>query len=193
MRKLILTVMLIFSLSGSMDGAHAVQIVEHIRFPAHFVKDEMEGRFDKSVQVMLNTSNSDVDCLARNIFFEAYGQGEKGMLAVGLVTLNRLESGKFGETICKIVHQKSIIKVGARWKAICQFSWNCDKHSNKPNDKEAYAKCISLAKRVLTGQVPDITKNATHFHTKYVKPAWSKSYRLVAIIGDHKFYKPKAV
>lgn len=191
MRNLMLTAMLIIGLSGTMDGSQAeVKIIEHIRFPGNFVKDEMERGLDKEVQNILNTSSSDVQCLARNMYFESAGQMEKGMLAVGLVTLNRLESGKFGDTICKVVNQKTIIKVGKRWKAICQFSWNCDKRSNKPSDKEAYAKCVLLAKRVLTGKVPDITKHATHFHTKYVKPAWSKSYRLVAIVGDHKFYRP---
>jgi spore germination cell wall hydrolase CwlJ-like protein len=201
MRNLILTAMLIIGLSGITDDSQAeVKIIEHIRFPGHFVKDEMEGRLDKSVQVILNTSSSDVDCLARNIYFESNGQGESGMLAVGLVTLNRLESGKFGATICKVVHQKVIIKVGSRWKAICQFSWNCDKRSNKIKNKEAYENCVTLARQVLTGNIPYQTKkvlrpiikeHATHFHTKYVKPAWSKSYRLVAIVGDHKFYRPK--
>jgi spore germination cell wall hydrolase CwlJ-like protein len=191
MRKLILTVMLSIGLSGATDGSQAeVKIIEHIRFPGNFVKDEMERGLNKETQKFLNTSNSDVQCLARNIYFESLGQGNKGMLAVGLVTVNRLESGKFGETICKVVNHKDTIKIGNRWKTICQFSWKCDGKSDIPSDKEEYAKCVVLARRVLTKTVPDITKNATHFHTKYVKPAWSKSYRLVAIIGDHKFYKP---
>lgn len=195
MRNLILTAMLIIGLSGTMDGSQAeVKIIEHIRFPGNFVKDEMERGLNKETQKFLNTSNSDVQCLARNIYFESLGQGEDGMLAVGLVTVNRLESGKFGETICKVVNHKDTVKIGNRWKTICQFSWKCDGKSDKPSDKEAYAKCVSLAKRALAKNVPvqllHKTKNALYFHTKKIKPAWSKSYRLVAIVGDHKFYKP---
>lgn len=195
MRKLILTAMLIIGLSGITDGSQAeVKIIEHIRFPGNFVKDEMERGLNKETQQVLNTSSSDVQCLARNIYFESLGQGENGMMAVGLVTLNRLESGKFGETICKVVSQKATVKVNSKWKTICQFSWKCDGKSDKPDDKKEYAKCVNIAKRVLVRDVPvqllHKTKHALYFHTKEIKPAWSKSYRLVAIYGDHKFYKP---
>jgi spore germination cell wall hydrolase CwlJ-like protein len=45
-------------------------------------------------------------CLAKNIFFESANEPEEGKVAVGLVTLNRVSSGKFKDTVCGVVDQK---------------------------------------------------------------------------------------
>ncbi len=50
-----------------------------------------------------------IDCLARNLFFESRNEGEVGMRAVGAVTLNRV--GKYGSSICNVVYRHK------------QFSW----------------------------------------------------------------------
>jgi spore germination cell wall hydrolase CwlJ-like protein len=53
----------------------------------------------------------DILCLTANLYFEARGEGVKGLKAVADVTLNRVKSKKYPSSVCKVVFQKS------------QFSW----------------------------------------------------------------------
>ena len=47
----------------------------------------------------------EVNCLALNIYHEARNQPFMGKLAVGFVTLNRVKSDNFPNTICEVVKQ----------------------------------------------------------------------------------------
>ena len=47
----------------------------------------------------------EVKCLAQNIYFEARDQTTKGQIAVALVTINRVESKRFPNSIClSLIH-----------------------------------------------------------------------------------------
>ena len=59
-----------------------------------------------------------VECLAQNMYFESGHESEKGQIAVGMVTMNRVKSGEYPTTICGVVKQKV--------KSTCQFSWYCE-------------------------------------------------------------------
>src|SRR5690349_13737284 len=48
---------------------------------------------------------SDKECLARAMYFESNRSSDDGMLAVGTVVMNRLESGKYPRTVCGVVGQ----------------------------------------------------------------------------------------
>jgi hypothetical protein len=41
-----------------------------------------------------------LDCLTRNIYWEAASEPFEGKVAVAQVTMNRLESGRFGDSVC---------------------------------------------------------------------------------------------
>jgi spore germination cell wall hydrolase CwlJ-like protein len=43
---------------------------------------------------------------------------------------------------------------------------------------------------MLDGAPRDLTFGATHFHTRAVKPGWSRTFERTASIGAHLFYKP---
>ncbi len=68
----------------------------------------------------------DLQCLAKNIYFEGRNQPWVGQLAIAQVTLNRVKSVAFPATICQVVEQQR--------KEICQFSWYCDGKSDKPKN-----------------------------------------------------------
>ena len=77
-------------------------------------------------------------CLADNMYFEARNQSWRGIVAVGMVTLNRVNDKRFPEILCEVVKQGPISKwwleqkgkiVPIRHK--CQFSWYCDGKSDK--------------------------------------------------------------
>ena len=62
-----------------------------------------------------------LDCLTKNIYNEAATEPFEGKVAVAQVTMNRVDSGKFGKGVCGVVYQKNVIYE----KVICQFSWAC--------------------------------------------------------------------
>ena len=63
-----------------------------------------------------------LDCLTRNIYWEAATEPFEGKVAVAQVTINRVASGRFAPDICGVVYQKNVIYD----RVICQFSWFCD-------------------------------------------------------------------
>jgi N-acetylmuramoyl-L-alanine amidase len=126
-----------------------------------------------------NVSTRDLKCLAENIYHEARGEGFYGMLAVANVTLNRLSTKGFPDTLCEVVHQPS------------QFSWTLMRDQLGIYEKVAYAQSVEIAKYALTtGE--DITGGALFFHTVQLKrPKWARSYEEAIIINNHIFYKGK--
>ena len=79
-----------------------------------------------SLCVQANTAK-EANCLAENIYFEARNQGTGGWIATTNVTLNRVQSDRFPNTICDVVFQGPTYEgtnIPVRHK--CQFSWWCD-------------------------------------------------------------------
>ena len=125
---------------------------------------------------------TEVDCLTQNIYREAGIESESGMIAVGLVTMNRVKAPGFPETVCKVVKQKT--------NRTCQFSWTCIK--KLPSiDQRIYSYSRSLAIRVFFNHriIDDTTFGALFYHADYVRPRWTK-LEVTTKIGRHIFYKP---
>jgi N-acetylmuramoyl-L-alanine amidase len=131
--------------------------------------------------------NKQVDCLAKNIYYEAGSEPYEGKLAVAQVTLNRVNSGKFPSDICSVVYQKT---VDQNLKTVCQFSWTCMVKELVNKNKYVWEESYLIAKRALTEPVLHDTiaeSNALYFHAVYVNPGWSKT-KVVKQIGNHIFY-----
>ena len=127
-------------------------------------------------------SKKEVDCLALNIYREAGIEEVHGMIAVALVTMNRLKTQGFPDTVCKVVKQKT--------KSTCQFSWFCMNRLPKINEK-IYNYTRELATHVFLNHdlIEDITNGALFYHADYVNPRWKK-LEVTTKIGRHIFYKP---
>lgn len=123
----------------------------------------------------IKAKQQDIECLAKNIYHEARGEPFHGQLAVALVTVNRVASGLFQNTICGVVYAHK------------QFSWTLDKNK-RVRDQKAWASAVEVATAVLSRNIhiPDFT--AVYFHAKHVQPVWSKTKTIVAVIGNHIFY-----
>jgi spore germination cell wall hydrolase CwlJ-like protein len=128
-----------------------------------------------------------LDCLTRNIYWEAAMEPFEGKVAVAQVTLNRVESGRFARDICGVVYQKNVVYD----RVICQFSWFCDGSSKiRPIHPAHWKEAEEVAKKVLLEgfRLPSV-KNALYFHADYVNPRWGKPQ--VAKFGRHIFYAEK--
>lgn len=119
--------------------------------------------------------------LARTIYGEARGEGERGMHAVANVIMNRVKKGGWYGASVKDVVLKPY-----------QFScWN----ANDPNrsiilnaTEQQLAQATAIAKRAIAGNLPDITGGAINYHAKSVNPYWAASMTKTATIGNHIFY-----
>jgi hypothetical protein len=123
-------------------------------------------------------------CLSEAIYFEARGEPVEGQFAVAEVILNRVDSPKFPNSICKVVRQ------GTGRKHACQFSYNCDGKLEYIANGSAYDQTKRVARVSMDRKTRPLTKGATFYHATFVSPSWARSFQHVATIGVHKFYKP---
>jgi spore germination cell wall hydrolase CwlJ-like protein len=129
-----------------------------------------------------------LDCLTRNIYWEAASEPFEGKVGVAQVTLNRVESGKFAPTVCGVVYQKNVFYE----KVVCQFSWFCETtHKIKPIHAPLWKESEEVAKKVLLEgfRLPGL-ENALFYHADYVSPGWKLPR--IEKIGRHIFYGDKA-
>lgn len=120
------------------------------------------------------SSNDSHNCLAQAIYYESKSEPLQGQLAVGNVVLNRTRSGRYPQSICGVVFQRS----GRN----CQFSWSCRPHA-KPYGA-LWTKSQNVASQVLSGS-RDNTQGALSFNNRPFRAG-----RLTTKIGGHYFYRP---
>jgi len=135
--------------------------------------------------VTVSERERQLECLSKNIYYEAGSEPFEGKVAVAQVTLNRVESGKFPSDVCKVVYQKNVFME----RVVCQFSWYCENAGKmKPVHGPNYTESVAAAKKVLLEDFRlDGLKEALYYHADYVNPGWKKEK--VAKIGRHIFYK----
>ena len=96
---------------------------------------------------------------------------------VAEVTLNRVASPDFPDTVCDVVWQPKA------------FSWTHDGKSDRPKDLKAFAQAVILANEVLHNRANLLGTDATFYHEKSVHPYWADSLTKLGMVGDHIFYE----
>ncbi|WP_425439500.1 cell wall hydrolase [Puniceibacterium sediminis] len=123
------------------------------------------------------------ECLAEALYFEARGESVKGQFAVAEVILNRVDSPRYPNSVCGVVHQGTGKKYG------CQFTYTCDGNPESIHEPKAFTEVGKVAKLMISGAPRALTDGATHYHTGRVKPKWARKFPLTAEIGTHLFYR----
>lgn len=121
-------------------------------------------------------SSKDHECLARAMFFESNRSSRDGLVAVGSVVMNRLETGKWGNTVCSVVGAPKQFAPGVLTRQM---------------DSEALPDVMEAARAVLKGERhPKIYKDVMFFHTAgYRYPYDNMHYVVVA--GGNSFYEKR--
>jgi len=139
-----------------------------------------------------------ITCIADNIYWEARNQNPKGMIAVGLVTMNRVADPRYPNTACEVVHQGPTRpswknrSISYPVKNRCQFSWYCDGKAEKvpAADKDVFEIARMIAFKVYHASSRwDFTNGATHYHADYVTPSWAATKTKTITVGNHIFYR----
>lgn len=128
----------------------------------------------------------DLTCLARNVYFEARGEPEIGQKAVVKVTLNRVASSRFPNTICDVVYEKRWDKRRRRY--VGAFAWTELDHLPKLKSKK-WKQAWRVAEEVYENPQSVELKGALFYHATRIKPRWAKEKERIKKIGNHIFYK----
>lgn len=111
---------------------------------------------------------TDLQCLATNVYHESRGEPWEGQVLVAKVVLNRVNLG-FARNACEAVYSPN------------QFSWTANPAPIL--NKAAYEIALAAAKAAYLWESP-----ATHFHATYVNPRWNQKLTKLEQIGNHVFY-----
>jgi len=125
-----------------------------------------------------------IDVLARTIWGEARGESGQGREAVANVVINRARRRRkqFGLSVEDVCRKP--------WQFSC---WN----PNDPNRNKlervtlndpVFPACLYIARRAMSGNLPDRTQDSTHYHLDNIAPNWSQGHAPAVRIGRHWFY-----
>jgi N-acetylmuramoyl-L-alanine amidase len=125
------------------------------------------------------------DTLARTIWGEARGEGDKGMQAVANVVMNRVAQPKWWG--------KDVISVCTKpWQFSCwnKGDPNREKLIGVTEDDPQFKIASGIAKLAVNGDLPDVTNGATSYYDARMAtpPQWSNNKTPCAIIGHHVFF-----
>jgi len=125
-------------------------------------------------------------CLALNVYYESRGESAAGQYAVAEVTMNRVASRHYPDSVCDVVYQKNWDTIRKRY--VAAFSWTEFAVMSAPNGKQ-WHQAMKIAETVYYGKQQPTLDGAMHYHAVYVKPSWSLEMTPVAKIDRHIFYK----
>jgi spore germination cell wall hydrolase CwlJ-like protein len=179
--RIIIAVAMIFAFGLSSITHYAINSQSK---PSKVEGVNIDDLYGLKQQIRLSQSNKtiphtkkDIHCMTQNIFFEAGTEDDMGKYAVAQVTVNRLELGYWGSSICKVVYSKG------------QFSWTDSRRLRTAkvegkNWEESYKVAIS----VLDGMRVRNLEKALFYHADYVNPFWTDPRSMITKIGQHIFY-----
>jgi spore germination cell wall hydrolase CwlJ-like protein len=147
--------------------------------------DALRSRVDAKMDRLLKApprslkNQSPIACLAVAIYHEARNQSELGQMAVASVILRRAAvPRRWGSSICGVIKRKD------------QFSFMTSRNGfPRIYEMDAWALSLSIARKALLDGPPSDLAEADHYHATSVKPSWRRSMEVVAMIGDHIFYR----
>jgi spore germination cell wall hydrolase CwlJ-like protein len=127
-----------------------------------------------------------IECMAKNIIFEAGSESIKGQAAVARVVMNRVREG-FATTPCAVIYQVTQTENGK----VCQFSWVCENKPEPNKSSYSYKVARQVAYDVIVNDKYDdvISDDILYFHRYTVTPV--AIYQSAIRIGNHLFYAIK--
>ncbi len=194
MKKLFICFVLLFFFAFPLGSANTNKDKSVMKHGQLKIENVIIPNFS-SLNLELENRAKQVECLAKNIYFEARNEPFAGQFAVALVTLNRVKDTTFPDTICKVVYQGIHTVDGFPKRDRCQFSWYCDGASDEVRNLVAFnttqkiANLAMLQYSKLKSEGLDYTEGAIYYHTYEINPRWSTSFPKVGRIGDHIFYR----
>jgi len=189
-RSVLMALVAVSALTVMAPGHAEAPTQEGQQYASYNFADDARDRMQSMVTTMVTpiVNTKELVCLAKNIFFEAGNQPEEGKVAVGLVTINRVQDGRFANSICGVINQRLAVEVPHQvtavkevktgwlghtekhvehqtvWSKIvvCQFSWSCMRVGKPKTDDERWTESQRVAQRLLEDE-----NNYSDWRSKY--------------------------
>lgn len=133
-------------------------------------KDPVQAR--KRAVALAKANPREKDCLVRAMYFESNRSSEAGLLGVGTVVMNRVESPKYPETICGVVGAPRQFASGVL---------------TRPMTEKTLPKIEALADEILNGRRSETVGTAKHFHMAGLRFGYANMH-YVTVAGGNAFY-----
>lgn len=122
----------------------------------------------------------EVFCLYEALWHEARGESLKGVMAVATVIRNRVYSGQFPSSYCKVIYQYKqfsyVHLMPKRYTPVVMDDWQ----------KQLYRVSVDTVK----GTMPSVVSpTVMWYHTTKVNPKWAGKFSKVIKIDSHIFYR----
>ena len=131
---------------------------------------------------------AEVRLLAATMWAEARSEGEDGMRAVGHVMLNRV-GDRFGEDLRTVILSPKQFSAWNHGDPNRPLAMNPDRYATGGTSLETWNAAQRIAREVLMRTSVDPTNGALFYHTRAVRPTWSRHGQGRQVIGQHIFYR----
>ncbi|MBA4490440.1 cell wall hydrolase [Paracoccus sp. S1E-3] len=119
--------------------------------------------------------HSELECMERAMYFESNRSSREGMIAVGSVVMNRVQSDKFPNSVCGVVGQKNQFAPGVMTRKM---------------DLRTAPKVQEAARAVLRGERHPRIGNAQFFHAATHRFSYNNMHYVVTA-GGNAFYEKR--
>jgi spore germination cell wall hydrolase CwlJ-like protein len=126
-------------------------------------------------------SKQDLFCMAKNIYHEAGSEPTLGKYAVAQVTINRMKSPKYKDTVCSVVFEPYQFS----WANYHGRRWTTPRGENWVEAKRIARDVLENNKRIYG------MDDVLFYHATYVRPYWASRKDKLIKIGLHIFYEPR--
>lgn len=139
----------------------------------HLDAEKVNNKKTKTVTYPL----TERQCLMRAMYFESNRSSREGMIAVGTVVMNRVNSTAYPKTICGVVGQYKQFAPGVLTRPM--------------TEKASVARVREAADAVLRGERDKKVKHAKFFHTAGLSFPY-KNMHYVHVAGGNAFYEKRS-
>lgn len=161
---------LLIALLAPALGACSMSPAETAAVSAPATKEPAAAR--KRAVALAKADPREKDCLVRAMYFESNRSSEAGLLGVGTVVMNRVESARYPETICGVVGAPRQFASGVL---------------TRPMTDNVLPKVEAIAEDILNGRRNESVGAAKHFHMAGLRFGY-KNMHYVTVAGGNAFY-----
>ena len=161
---------LLISMSALALGACTTSPVQTAATETQAAKSPTEAR--KRAIALAKADPREKDCLVRAMYFESNRSSESGLLGVGTVVLNRVESPQYPSTICGVVGAPRQFASGVLTRKMAERD---------------LPKVHAVAEAILDGKRSEAVANAKHFHMAGMRFSYPNMH-YVTVAGGNAFY-----
>ncbi len=153
-----------------------------------FVPNEVSALpAEVTTQEAVELNEAEVRLLAATIWGEARSEGEEGMRAVAHVMVNRV-GARFGENLETVIMTPYQFSVWNRGDPNRRLVSNPERFATGGIALQTWEQAQVIAREVLSGNSVDPTNGALFYHTRAIRPSWSRQGIGRQVIGAHVFY-----